>query len=82
MTAVSYTWRQIAVPLTVGTVHFTVNQDTNQTVSTTIIDAEHEALVSSQIWNGITFGVWTRTDVNAAGTVTTVIPGFDGPTVV
>jgi hypothetical protein len=61
------TWSQWITPSTVGTVMVTVNEATNQTFSTTIYHSEYE--------NNGSMTLLTRTDTDAAGTVTKVLAG-------
>ncbi|CZR54903.1 uncharacterized protein PAC_04788 [Phialocephala subalpina] len=61
----SSTWIQVIVPTTVGTVMVTVNEATNQTFSTTIYHTDYERNGSATLL--------TRTDTDAAGTVTQVV---------
>lgn len=61
----SYYWSQYLTPKVVGTVMVTVNEATNQTISSTIYHSEYAVNGSSQLL--------TRTDVNSAGTVTAVL---------
>ncbi|OWP03911.1 hypothetical protein B2J93_5870 [Marssonina coronariae] len=61
----SSTWSQFIIPTTVGTVMVTVNEATNKTISTTIYHTDYEI-------NG-TVTLLSRTNTNAAGTVTQVV---------
>ncbi|KAE8446266.1 hypothetical protein EG329_012352 [Mollisiaceae sp. DMI_Dod_QoI] len=63
--AQSSTWTQFIVPTTVGTVMVTVNEATNQTFSTTIYHTDYERNGSATLL--------TRTDTDAAGTVTQAV---------
>ncbi|KAG4439852.1 hypothetical protein IFR05_004665 [Cadophora sp. M221] len=65
LAAVSSTWTQVIIPITVGTVMVVVNEATNETSSTTIYHTDYERNGSSTIL--------TRTDTDAAGTVTQVV---------
>ncbi|KAH9217837.1 hypothetical protein DL95DRAFT_385960 [Leptodontidium sp. 2 PMI_412] len=65
LAAVSSTWTQVIIPTTVGTVMVVVNEATNETSSTTIYHTDYERNGSSTIL--------TRTDTDAAGTVTQVV---------
>jgi hypothetical protein len=68
--AFSYTWTQYIIPTTVGTVLVVVNNATNQTSTTTIFHTEF-------IQNG-SQTLLTRTDTNAAGTVTNAVADING----
>ncbi|TKA70725.1 hypothetical protein B0A55_07561 [Friedmanniomyces simplex] len=57
-----YTWSQWITPTIIGTVVVTINEATNKTYSTTVFNEEYTT-------NGET-KILTRTDTNAAGTVT------------
>ncbi|KAL2064168.1 hypothetical protein VTL71DRAFT_4662 [Oculimacula yallundae] len=73
--AFSSTWSQFIIPITVGTVMITINEATNQTYSTTIYHTDFES-------NGST-SLLTRTDTNAAGTITQVATyGFNQTTTI
>ena len=75
--AQSYTWSQFITPTTVGTVEVIVNKDTNKTLTTTKTNLEYQSNGKLQI--GL-----TRTDTNAAGTVTDTARalGLNGSSVV
>lgn len=70
MAAYSYTWSQYIEPTIIGTVEIIINTDTNRTVTTTKTKTEFA--------NNGTIGVLTRTDLNAAGTVTAVTTDLYG----
>ena len=61
----SSTWSQVILPVTVGTVMIIVNEATNKTSTTTIYHTEFEKNGSATLL--------TRTDTNAAGTITQVV---------
>jgi len=63
--ATSMTWSQWITPSIVGTVLVTVNKANNRTVSTTVYHTDFETNGSRQLL--------TRTDTNAASTVTKVV---------
>lgn len=61
-------------PVTVGTVMVTVDEASNQTVTSTSYHTEHSQYVTSGTFPSSL--LYTRTDTNAAGTVTAEI--YDG----
>jgi hypothetical protein len=68
--AYSYTWSQYILPTTVGTVMVVINEATNQTSTSTSYHTEFDRSGSKTIL--------TRTDTNAAGTVTDVVEDMYG----
>lgn len=69
MMANSFIWSQYIIPTTVGTVMVTVNEANNQTWSSTRWHTEY--------MNNDSITLVTRTDTNAAGTVTAIPYGIN-----
>ncbi|KAF2165180.1 hypothetical protein M409DRAFT_56058 [Zasmidium cellare ATCC 36951] len=74
LTARSWEWKSVYSRVTVGTVLVTVDQITNQTVTSTSYNSDHLQFVTSGTFSGP--DLHTRTDTDAAGTVTGVV--YDG----
>lgn len=66
--ALTYSWSQYITPTIIGTVDIVINTDTNKTFTTTKTNTEYAT-------NG-SLAVLSRTDTNAAGTVTASQAGF------
>ncbi|KAK4505337.1 hypothetical protein PRZ48_003300 [Zasmidium cellare] len=73
--ATSWTWRSAYSRVTVGTVYVTVDQVNSQTVTSTSYNSDQLQYITSGTLTG-SDALHSRTDTNAAGTVTGVI--YDG----